>query len=399
MQLRIANVLAWAAFLSAAALVVLLAGAPDGVRPCPADEKIYVPPPPPPPSEAEKPAPTYDYKHEIKEVKRDRRPVLALLRVGDVVELEEYLPFGRGVNTTRSGSTEIDLETTRSDGTSEETTGTITGERSTTTRTGREDAPVLMPPVIRRYLTRELLASKQFVVVERERILQIARELALAKTAAVNAETAPRPGMLIGVHYIVEGSYFPVGALPADDPALAPVRREIQKRRLNLDPAVASVMYLTVYKVETGEVKAMAVGADLQPLVAVRRAVEDLLDQMREVVEPIRIVRVDKETGMAVLDIGSSDGIVPGTQFAIQTAPAAEGAPAQTVTAVAEKVDLLSSTVRLPEDAKSSVAEGATAKREAPAESPPAPAEPAAPAPAETPPEAPKAPAEPAAQP
>ena len=371
MQARIVNVFAWAVLLSATALLVVLAGAPAGVRPSSADEKIYVPSPPPPPSEEEKPPPTYDYKHEIKEVKRDRKPVLALLRVGDVVELQEYLPFGRGINTTRTGTTTVDVETTRSDGTSEKTTGTITGDRSTTTRTGREDAPLFMPAPIRQYLTRELVATRQFVVIERERILEIARELALAKTAAVNPETAPRPGMLIGVHYIVEGSYFGAGALPPDDPALAGVRHEIQRRRLNLDPAAASVMYLTVYKVETGETAAVAVGADLEPLVAVRRAVEDLQDQMREVVEPIRVVRVDKETGMAVLDIGSSDGIAPGSQFTLQTTPE-EGKPAQTVTVQAEKVDLLSTTVKVPDEAKSSVAEGATATRAPPAEPPPA---------------------------
>jgi len=382
MQARIVNILVWTVVLSAAALAVVLDGAPTGVRPSAADEKIYVPPPPPP--SGEKPAePAYDYKHEIQTVRRDRKPVLALLRAGDVVELQEYLPFGRGVNISRSGSAEVNVQTTRTDGTGKETTATVTGEGSTTIRTGREDAPVFMPAPIRQYLTRELVATRQFVVVERERILEIARELALAKTAAVSPETAPRPGRLIGVHYIVEGSYFPVGGLPADDPALAPVRREIQKRRLNLDPALACVMYLTVYKVETGEVKAVACGADLRPLVAVQRAVEDLLDQMREVVEPIRVARVNPETGMATLDIGSSDGVTPGTAFLIETTPA-EGGPPQTVAGIAEKVDLLSSAVKLA-DPKAAVREGAAAKRaQPPAEAPP--------------PETPQAPGEPAPQ-
>jgi hypothetical protein len=69
--------------------------------------------------------------------------------------------------------------------------------------------------------------------------------------------------------------------------------------------------------------------------VAVQRAVEDLLDQMRDVAEPTRVVRVDKEMGMAYLDIGSSDGIAPGTAFLIETPPA-EGGPPQTVAGVAE---------------------------------------------------------------
>jgi len=352
--------------LLAAVVFLGVLAAPHGTL---ADKKIQVAPPPPP--SGEKPAePAYDYKHEIQTVRRDRKPVLALLRAGDVVELQEYLPFGRGVNISRSGSADVNVQTTKTDGTGKETTATVTGEGSTTIRTGREDAPVFMPTPIRQYLTRELVATRQFVVVERERILEIARELALAKTAAVSPETAPRPGRLIGVHYIVEGSYFAAGGLPADDPALAPVRREIQKRRLNLDPALACVMYLTVYKVETGEVKAVACGADLRPLVAVERAVEDLLDQMREVVEPIRVARVNPETGMATLDIGSADGVAPGTAFLIETAPA-EGGPPQTVAGVAEKVDLLSSAVKLA-DPKAPVREGAAAKRaEPPAEAPP----------------------------
>jgi len=372
--------------LLAAVVLLGVLAAPHGTL---ADKKIQVAPPPPPSGEKQG-EPAYDYKHEIKTVRRDRKPVLALLRAGDVVELQEYLPFGRGVNISRSGSGEADVQTTRTDGTGKETTATITGEGSTTIRTGREDAPVFMPPIVRQYLTKELLATKQFVVVERERILEIARELALAKTQAVNPATAPRPGMLIGVHYIVEGSYFPAGGLPADDPALAPVRREINKRRLNLDPALACVMYLTVYKVETGEVKAVACGADLRPLVAVQRAVEDLLDQMREVVEPIRVARVNPETGLAYLDIGSADGVTPGTAFLIETTPA-EGGPPQTVTGVAEKVDLLSSAVKL-QDPKAPVHEGASAKlakppaeEEAPKAAEEKPAEPPEKTPAENP--------------
>ena len=90
----------------------------------------------------------------------------------------------------------------------------------------------------------------------------------------------------------------------------------------------------------------------------------DILDQMRDVVEPIRVARVNPETGMAVLDIGSSDGVAPGTAFLIETTPA-EGGPPQTVAAVAEKVDLLSSTVKLA-DPKAPVREGAAAKRAQP---------------------------------
>jgi len=73
---------------------------------------------------------------------------------------------------------------------------------------------------------------------------------------------------------------------------------------------------------------------------------------------------------MAYLDIGSADGVTPGTAFLIETTPA-EGGPSQTVAGVAEKVDLLSSAVKLA-DPKAPVREGAAAKlAQPPAEAPP----------------------------
>lgn len=317
-----------------AALVVGLAAAL-----CLADKKIQVLPPPPPPADT-KPAATFKYDHQVRKVTRDRKPVIALLRPGDVVQLAEYLPFGRGVAIT----------TTRPDGT----------KRETIIKDGTEDAPVRMPGPIRQYLTRELLDTREFVVVERERILEIARELALAKTQAANPDTVARPGRLIGVHYIVEGSYWAAGGLPAADPALDGVRREIARRRLPVDPSQACVMYLTITKVETGEVKAVACGADLRPLVAVKKAVEDLVDQLADIVEPIKVARVNPETGLALLDIGAGDGTKAGDVF---TLAAAEPVKAEVV-----EVQPLSCVVKLPPGAAASVKEGQEARRATPPE-------------------------------
>jgi len=348
-----------------AAMVLALAAWP----PPAAADKIHVPPPPPPPPPDNKPKPAYDYKHDVKKTRRDRKLVVALLRPGDVVELKDYLPFGRGVGITD----------TQPDGT----------KSQTVIKTGREDEAVRMPAPIRQFLARELLLTREFLVLERERILEIARELALAKTDAVDKTTAPRPGRLIGVHYIIEGAYYPVGGLPPGDPALAAVRREIQRRRLNLDPAAACVMYLTVYKVETGEVRAVACGADLQPLVAVQRAVEDLCDQLRDVAEPVKVAAVNPDTGMALLDIGAEEGVKPGDVFTLGgppgagpapgTAPAAAGAPAAgaaspeatPLKAEVVRVEPLSSVVKIVSGDKTAVREGQQAR--------PAPAPPSAP--------------------
>jgi hypothetical protein len=262
-------------------------------------DKIKVAPPPPPPPTAQG-AQVFEYKHEVKKVVRDRKPVVALLRQGDVIQWADFFPFGRGTTITEARDFSVLTQ-------------------------GRRDEPVYMPPSVRQYLTRELLLTGEFIVLERERIIEIMRELAFAKTGAVNPETAPRPGRIIGVHYIIEGSFFGTGGLPPDDPALDGVKSEIKKRRLNIDPRAACVMYLTIYKVETGEVKAVACGADLQPLVAVKKAVEDLVDQLGDVVEPIKLSQVNQRTGQALIDVGSEGGAKAGDQYTL--APSAPPAP------------------------------------------------------------------------
>jgi len=301
----------WALVLAAAGIVLGVMLSPTGVSL--ADKKIQVAPPPPPPPTPAKPSPAFDYKHEIKKVVRDRKPVIALLRPGDTAQMADALPFGRGITVTDAKAFWV-------------------------VDPGRQDEPVYMPVSVRQFLMRELLETREFVVVERERIMEILRELAFTKTQAVNPDTAPRPGRLIGVHYIVEGSFFAAGGLPPNDVALDGVKREIAKRQLAIDPRQACVMYLTVYKVETGEVKAMAIGADLQPLVAVKKAVEDLVDQLGEIVEPIKISQVNPQTGQALLDIGTEGGAKPGDLFTLgpaggaatagQTGPARTGATA-----------------------------------------------------------------------
>jgi hypothetical protein len=343
----------------------VLAVAAVASAPVRADPKINVAPPPPPPSDT-RPAPAFDYKHEVRKAARDRKAVAALLRPGDVAQLADFTPFGRGITVTEM-------------------------KNLTILQAGRADEPVYMPPSVRQFLTRELLATGQFIVLERERVLEVLRELAFAKTPAVDANAAPRPGRLMGVHYMIEGSYFAQGGLPPDDVALDRVKREIARRRLNVDPRQSCVMYLTVTKVETGEIKAVACGADLQPLVAVKTAVEDLVDQMGQVVEPIKVSQVDRQTGQALLDVGSEDRVQVGDAFALGT-PAAPGQPPAAPAATAKVVEVqpLYSVVQIPDASRPAVQDGQEARRVAAAD-PKAPAGDAkAPAP-----DAPKPPAPP----
>jgi hypothetical protein len=302
--------------------------------PSPALAAKIVVDPPPPPSTTATATPQFNYDHKVKKVERDRKPVIALMRVGDVVELADYLPFGRGISRTK----------TDSDG----------SKTQTIWKDGSEDDPIRMPIAIRQFLVRELVQSGEFVVLERQRIIELARELALAKTPATDPDTTPRPGRLIGVHFMVEGAFYAAGALPPNDPALDSVRREIAKRRLNINPAQACVMYLNVYKVETGEVKVVACGAALQPMEAVKKAVEDLADQLAEVTEPIRISRILGDKGLALLDIGSDSGARVGDQFTLGPAvdPKTKD-PTSLVKAEVVKVEALSSIVKISGDVKS----------------------------------------------
>jgi len=370
----------WALVLAAAGIVLGVMLSPTGIS---LADKIQVAPPPPPPPTPAKPSPAFDYKHKIKKVVRDRKPVIALLRPGDTAQMADALPFGRGITVTDAQAFWV-------------------------VNPGRRDEPVYMPVSVRQFLMRELLETREFVVVERERIMEILRELAFTKTQAVNPDTAPRPGRLIGVHYIVEGSFFGTGGLPPNDAALDGVKREIAKRQLAIDPRQACVMYLTVYKVETGEVKAMAIGADLQPLVAVKKAVEDLVDQLGEIVEPIKISQVNPQTGQALLDIGTEGGAKPGDVFTLGPAGGAAAAgqtgPIGTAGATAPPPEPakpapqakvvqswpLYSLVEIPAEDRAQVKDGqearpaaAPAAPAAPPAAPPAPP-PASPAPAET---------------
>lgn len=322
--------------LSVRALAVLAAGALLFVGAASCVEKIRVPPPPGAPAAA-KTSQTFDYDHKLRQVDRQRRLVVALMRPGDVVRLADYLPFGRGLSATR----------TRPDG---KTTQWIL-------RDGTEDAPVSMPPPIRQFLMRELLQGREFLLVERERILEIIRELDFAKTKATDPKTTPKPGRLIGVHYIIEGNFYPVGGLPRDDPALDAVKAEVRRRRLRIDPTRSAVMYLTIYKVETGEVKAVACGAALQPLVAVKRAAEDLIDQLADIIEPIKVASVDSASGTAILDIGSEDGAKPGSEFTL--GPSAD----KGVAAKVVEAKPLWSTVTFADKDKAAVKPGVVAHR------------------------------------
>ena len=201
--------------------------------------------------------------------------------------------------------------------------------------------------------------------MDRKRLLDIIHELSLAKTKFFNPDAAPRTGYLVGVHYILEGLYWEPGSLPAGDAIRAELEKRTANRRERFDAHRQAVLYINAYEVETGQVKAVAYGADVNPAVCARKAVEDLLAQFTDDEIYIKVTSVDPQTGTAILDIGSADDVKVGCLFAIETA-SEDGSPGEPVTAKVEQVDLLSCTCRLQGESKDAVQEGAPAHRAEP---------------------------------
>lgn len=267
---------------------------------CKSPDPVMIAPPPPgpvPPAPAEQ---SFYYDHEIRvpEVRtRERKIVIALMRPGDTERLASVLPFGR------SG-----VIVNPNDGRPMEVTN--------------QGAPVLMTPQIRQFLMRELVESEACVVVERERILEIVRELEFGRTEYIAPDGAPELGHLMGVHFILEGAYLPPDR--GDDVAAqAEMQRAWPLVDLGNAPNGQSAIYLNLFDVETGQIKAVSFGADANPALAVYKAVEDLLAELGDTAPPIKVGMAVWQSGtrIVMLDIGSEDGVKSGDIFKIVAAP------------------------------------------------------------------------------
>jgi hypothetical protein len=176
--------------------------------------------------------------------------------------------------------------------------------------------PVLLPPEVRQYLMRELAESGQFVVAERERVLELIRELEFVETRYVDPGTPPKTGRIVGVHYIIEAAF-----LPPESGGTASANAEGDKHSLPGSPprntGAQSSVYLDVYDVETGQVACVCFGSDLNPAIAARKAVDDLLDRLRGAAPPIKVSAVTAQ-GDVQLDIGSADRVHEGDVFTLK---------------------------------------------------------------------------------
>lgn len=184
--------------------------------------------------------------------------------------------------------------------------------------------PVLMPPQARQFLMRSLLESGDFIVLERERILQLVGEIELGRGPYVAPETTPRMGRLIGVHYIIEAACLPPG-MGGDDAARAEYSQRASLFSSGELPRGQHAVFLDVYHVETGRVVGVAFGAHQSLTLATRIAVDDLRQRLVNEAPPVKVMSLQKREDklLAVLDIGSEDRINLGDRFAVQRSDAA----------------------------------------------------------------------------
>jgi hypothetical protein len=310
-----------------------------GLSSC-AAEPVSVSSPPAPGQDSS--APKFDYKHTIQKV-QERRPVVALLRPKDLVDLKDYLPFGRKKVVLQQEGDQVKRFEVQ----------------------GEEDAPVLASAEQRLFLMRELTRSREVILVERERIFEIVRELEFGETKYVDKDTKPKIGNLLGVHYILEPAFFPGGTQPAQSSVWAELAKHASgRRKAEVLRAGLVVAYLSAYDVQTGHVVAVAYGAGRTDAEAAGKVVEDLVDQLAGTSPPIRVIRFD-EKGNPVLDIGYKDGVKPGDRFTVRTADGE-------AIVEAAKVDPFQFIGRILKGTKKALEKGAVAHRqqEAPVEKP-----------------------------
>jgi len=292
--------------------------------------------PPPPPAGEPPQARTYDYTHKVA-VSAKRRPgqywTVAILRFGDTKEVED-VPFGADKDKPepagKDGQVNVNVNV---------------GARITPGRAGQD--PPQMNKRAREILKNSLVNSDAFTVVERERILEIIREINFGKTKYADPETAQAEGQLFCVRYLLEGSLGANEDVTLKDtldakedyrdvtdyrPGLLenifnPGKVDRQKRLLALQQMQRARLqqqaqqkfsvacYLSAYEVRTGAVKASVMGLGTNGLEAINDAVEELIDVLIEKDDGLRVAAVSGEK--VYLDIGSKGAIKEGDRFQV----------------------------------------------------------------------------------
>jgi hypothetical protein len=291
------------------------------------------PAPPPPPKKQMRAQTTYDYTHSIQHQGKSglsRKFVVALVRFAEDRPVED-IPYGAEPTPKTpppaedSTNVQVDVQI---------------GDRNA--QPPRKQ-PLAMNRRAREVLKHELLESDSFILVERERILDILREQNFGQTRYVNPETSPDMGEVMAVQYLIEGSIGPnedrtlkdtVAPPPSykdGEPSLMerifnPTKAAQRRRLMELDgrrrrqTALRNMqrencigVYLSLYDVRTSRIAAEAFGIGGNGLEAIQDAVEDLLDECMDIPNPVRIAAVDGDR--VYLDLGEEDNIAIGQRL------------------------------------------------------------------------------------
>jgi hypothetical protein len=300
---------------------------------CASSEVKHTAPAPPPPSAEVKPQRTFDYPHTLRNARQQtlrRKLVVALVRFAEDKALGD-VPFGPEPNpepATEAPEVQVNVNV---------------------------DSPTAAPPPsrpprrdtfntrAREILKRELIESDAFVVVERDSILDILREIHFGQTKYVNPETSPEVGEIMSVQYLIEGSMglnedrsfketiepppdYKDGGPSLFERILNPGRADVRERMRELNAARLRQAkqrqmqahypygaYLSLYNVRTSQVEAEAFGIGANGLDAIRDAIEDLVDKCLDIPQPPRIAWVDGER--VFIDLGQDDGVEVGRQY------------------------------------------------------------------------------------
>jgi hypothetical protein len=211
---------------------------------------------------------------------------------------------------------------------------------------GPNETPPQMSKRSREELKHELVKTEFFTVVERERILEILREINFGKTRYVDEKTAPEEGQIIAVRYLIEGSLgwnedkslkdnVDKSATYKDDPeqpgfldnlfnrgkvdrekVLSSMRQHQQERTDAAKRRKAQIAcYLSVYEVSTGEIVTTVMGLGANNLEAIQDAVDDLVGELSQRKNDVRVAAVSDD--MIYIDVGSTGGVQNGTRYQV----------------------------------------------------------------------------------
>jgi hypothetical protein len=259
---------------------------------------------PPPASIDAPPSETYDYTHTVQQrTRRGNGPhwTVAILRLGDTKDIKDA-PFGAGPDV---------------DGVRRPTGATSLN------KSGRD------------LVKHCLVQNEAFTVLERERIIEILRELNLAKSPYVNPDTAPKQQKVCSVRYIIEGTIGANGENTLQQSmeqrpdlkmalAAAEIRTDnlrgkekqlaalLQMRKKRLENALPKPLnwacHLSAYYVQTGEVVSSVVGLGATNREAVEDAIANLVDDLAEKDSGLRVAAVVSKDKV-FLDMGTRSGI------------------------------------------------------------------------------------------